>query len=206
MKKLKIMGSYDDIHNILTILNEKLIQIKLLKETKNKNKFKILKLRAERARYEKFKEILFTLSAENQTKIKEYIEHIVTLALKSVMGDSYSFELDFDTTKRGQSEVHFFINDGINRLEPRDDTTGYGIVDICDFALRLIFLSMEDVEPILILDEPFKNVSPKYLQNTGKMLSEISKMLGIQIIAPTNIASEEFIELADNIIYINEKS
>jgi DNA repair exonuclease SbcCD ATPase subunit len=135
---------------------------------------------------EEIKEVITEVSKASQEKVKEYVENTVTMALKSVFGDEYG-----GVEHKG------------NKLEPRQDTIAGGAVDICAFALQMVSWSFESDEclPLMILDEPFKNISAKYLQNAINMVKELCSLLNLQIIMVTHIA--EFIDCADNVILID---
>jgi DNA repair exonuclease SbcCD ATPase subunit len=152
---------------------------------------------------EEIKEVITEVSKASQEKVKEYVENTVTMALKSVFGDEYGgFEIEFKQN-RNQIEARFLVEHKGNKLEPRQDTIAGGAVDICAFALQMVSWSFESDEclPLMILDEPFKNISAKYLQNAINMVKELCSLLNLQIIMVTHIA--EFIDCADNVILID---
>jgi DNA repair exonuclease SbcCD ATPase subunit len=148
------------------------------------------------------KAYLIKIGEETQKEIKQYIEDTVTFALQTVFGNEYHFVVVFNYDKRDQAEVNFFLDKNGKRYEPRKDTTSGGAVDICAFSLRMILYTLEDPDPvpILILDEPFKNVSKGYIPFVSEMVVELAKMLKLQLIISTH--TDEIIELADNIIYL----
>jgi DNA repair exonuclease SbcCD ATPase subunit len=151
---------------------------------------------------QKTKAVLIKVGEETQKEVKKYIEDTVTFALQTVFGNEYHFVVDFRYDKRDQSEVNFFLSKNGKLYEPRKDTTSGGAVDICAFSLRMILYSLEEPDPvpILILDEPFKNVSKGYIPLVSEMVKELSKLLKLQLIISTH--TDEIIELADNIIYL----
>lgn len=145
---------------------------------------------------------LIKIGEETQREIREYIEDTVTFALQTVLGNQYHFVVDFNYDKRDQAEVTFYLSKNEMLYEPRKDTTSGGAVDICAFSLRMILYTLEDPNPIpvLVLDEPFKNVSQGFIPLVSEMVMELSKMLKLQLIISTH--TDEIIELADNIIYL----
>lgn len=145
---------------------------------------------------------IIKVGEETQYEIKKYIEDSVTFALQTVYGSAYHFVVQFQHDKRDQSEVKFFLSKKGKLYEPRKDTISGGATDVCAFSLRMVLYTLEDPDPapILILDEPFKNVSKGYLPLVSEMIKELSNMLELQLIISTH--TDEIIELADNIIYL----
>lgn len=191
-----------NLDNLIKVLNEKYTELKLATDAISKNKIAIAKEKKSIEVLQKSKAVLIQIGQKTQEKIKNYIEETVTLALQLVYGEDYEFILEFDYTKREQFEINFFIKHLGIRLEPRKDTCGGGVIDICSFALRLICMSLEDekIAAVLLLDEPFKNVSAKYLPAVGQMVVDIGNLMNIQIIMVTHV--DGFIETANNIVYI----
>lgn len=166
------------------------------------NKLKIASEKRSIEIAEMAKATLIKIGEETQKELRDYIEETVTFALQTVFGDRYSFVVDFNYDKRDQAEVTFYISKNNKLYEPRKDTTSGGSVDICSFSLRMILYTLEEPDPvpILVLDEPFKNVSKGYIPLVSEMVMELSKMLKLQLIISTH--TDEIIELADNIIYL----
>lgn len=130
-----------------------------------------------------------------QTEVKQCIESIVSSALTSVYGEEYGFEIDF-VVKRNQTEAVFnYIKNGIKM--PLEDSTGGGFEDIVSMSLRLAFyvLSSNRTTPIMILDEPTKQLSSGLQEAFGSLLQSLSREMGIQIILVTH--SKEIIKYCD---------
>ena len=191
-----------NIDQINQILNEKSLQLKLANETIRNNKINIIKIKKLSTQLHKIKEILFKVGKDTQQELKKYIEETTTLALQSVYGEEFSFVMHFNYDKRDQFEVKFYIKENEILLEPRDNECSGGQIDVCAFALQMICLTLEQEGfiPILIQDEPFKNVSKNYIPAVGQMVKDICKLLNLQIIMVTHIT--EFIENADNVIHL----
>ena len=148
------------------------------------------------------KAVVIKVGEDTQKEIKQYMEDAVTFALQTVYGVEYHFVVHFEYDKRDQAEVKFFLSKNGKLYEPRKDTISGGATDICAFALRMVLYTLEDPDPapILILDEPFKNVSKGYIPFVSEMVKELANMLNLQLIISTH--TDEIIELADNIIYL----
>jgi DNA repair exonuclease SbcCD ATPase subunit len=190
------------IKNLHKILIEKETELVLATKAYRFNKIAIAKEKKWIELAQKTKAVLIKIGEDTQQEIKQYIEDTVTFALQTVFGNEYHFVVDYRYDKRDQSEVNFFLNKNGKLYEPRKDTTSGGAVDICAFSLRMVLYSLEDPDPapILVLDEPFKNVSKGYIPLVSEMVMELSKMLKLQLIISTH--TDEIIELADNIIYL----
>jgi len=130
-----------------------------------------------------------------QTKVKDLVEDVVTLALSTVFGDDYGFELEYQL-KRGQSEAVPWIVKGGERYSPREEVGG-GVLDITSLAMRLALWSLTTPRPapLFVLDEPAGNLSRDLGEAFGRMLKEVSDKLGIQILIVTH--NSDIVELAD---------
>ena len=148
------------------------------------------------------KSYVIKIGDTTRKEVKDFIENTVTFAIQTVYGDEYSFVANFNYDKRDQFEIQWFIDRNGVLLEPRKDTISGGLTDVTAFSLRLVIHALEepDPAPILIMDEPFKNVSKRYIPLVSKMIKEISKLLNLQIIMCSH--TNELIEQADNIIYL----
>lgn len=148
------------------------------------------------------REFVTALAIAVQEEIKGLVEEIVTLALASVYGASYSFSCSIKMS-RGRPVWEFFIlRDGL-RLSPKDDEVGGGVLDICSLGLRLVVWSLQrpDVKSCIILDEPFKyvqSIEGELVPKASAMLREISHMLGIQVIA---VSSHGDLSIAADRVY-----
>lgn len=143
--------------------------------------------------------LVLDLAQKQQEKIINYLEQTVTHALESIFGDEYSFHIQVEE-KRGQQEISFFVKKGDILLEPRNNTQGGSIIDICSLGLRMACWALEEAPPILLLDEPFRFVDNVRILSTGNILKEMSKELGLQTIIITH--KEELSDIADKIIRI----
>lgn len=144
---------------------------------------------------------LQVVAKETQEKIRFRLEDIVNMALTSVFGTKYRFEIKFEM-KRGQTEASLVLYDGENELDPME-ANGGGACDIISFALRVALLIISRNRRVLILDEPMKFVSADLQETCYDIMRRLSHELGIQIIAVTH--EESFIEKADKVYRIQQK-
>lgn len=141
--------------------------------------------------------VLAEVSKITQQKFKEYIESLVTMAIRSVFDRPFKFLVDFEL-KRNKSECNFRVQEGENPPYIPKDEMGGGMVDIIAIALRVVMWSLQRPKSrnVFILDEPMKFVGKgELLQRAGQMLREISDRLSFQLIIVTH--EPEFMELAD---------
>lgn len=163
-------------------------QLDMVKSTISKTTTDLEQIRISMDFAEQARVIIYNVAQKTQESLILNIESIVTTALQSVFGeDSYEFKVDFNI-KRNRTEADlYFVKDGF-RYNPLSGS-GYGAVDIASFALRIVALELSQprVRKVLIIDEPFKNLSEEYHDLAGQMIRELSEKLGIQFIIVAHI-------------------
>lgn len=187
------------LYEIITVLEtEYSFALKSLRS----NRLKIAKEKRLIESLEMAKAYVVRIGDQARKEVKNFIEDTVTFAIQSVYGMEYKFVAQFNYDKRDQFEVQWFIDRNGLLLEPRKDTISGGLTDVTAFSIRLVIHALEepDPAPILIMDEPFKNVSKKYIPLVSKMVKDITEMLNLQIIMCSH--TDELIEQADKIIYL----
>jgi DNA repair exonuclease SbcCD ATPase subunit len=128
--------------------------------------------------------ILQATALKIQKEVKQYIDNIVSMALLAVFENPYQFEAIFES-KNNEVECRMIFKRDGNERDPLESTGG-GAVDVAATALRAAIQQMSNTRPILILDEPFKFVSPDRIAYVVGMLQSMCVKLGIQIIMITN--------------------
>lgn len=151
--------------------------------------------------------LLQTAADSMQKDIKNALTSLCTAALQDVFPEKKcSFGVEFVPNKATTNLEMFILEDEV-RYDPLE-SRGHGIADVLCFALRVSILCMKsDARKIILLDEPFKQVSAEYRKRVINFVKEVSRRTGIQIIMVTHI--EEFADHADNTItvsYVNGKS
>lgn len=116
--------------------------------------------------------------------VKIEFEKIVNSALHSVFGEGFSFELEFG--RRGDiPELEFQIKEPkfSGAFDPLDTSAG-GVIDITAMILRVTLVEMfkPRAEGPLLLDEPFKHLSKKYLPSASLFLEKLKSKINRQII------------------------
>lgn len=127
-----------------------------------------------------------------QERYHGQIMQIVSYCLKEVFGpDAYEFKIAF-VQKRGQVEASLiFERDG----EPFDplQAAGGGVLAVACFALRLsvLYLTKQSVRPIIVMDEPFGQLSVEYRERMAALLEELSDQFGFQFLIVTHAGEFE---------------
>lgn len=124
--------------------------------------------------------IIRTVAQETQKLIECQINELVTLTLKSVFSNPYTFHLEF-IQKRNKTECNFFFERDGHKINPLFEAGG-GIIDVASFALRIAMwvLSKPKYRNVLIFDEPFKNINDK-TRETHRKIAEIVKLLSYKL-------------------------
>jgi DNA repair exonuclease SbcCD ATPase subunit len=186
-------------------LYDKCIQLDGIRKDKqqeySKNRISIAKEKRRAELLEMARATVIKIGEDTQNEIKNYIEETITFAIQTVYGEQFKFVVNFNYDKRDQFEIQFFINRNGILLEPRKNTISGGLTDVCAFSLRMVLFSLEDeIIGIIILDEPFKNVSKSFIPLVSQMVKELSDLLELQLIICSH--TDEIIELADQIIQL----
>lgn len=141
--------------------------------------------------YAEATQLLRDLYEQTQERFHGQIMQIVTYCLKEVFGDdAYEFKIEF-TQKRNQVEASFqFIRDG-EAFDPLQ-AAGGGVLAVACFALRLavIYLTKMTIRPIMVLDEPFGQLSVGYREAMATLLGKLADDFGFQFILITH--AQEF--------------
>ena len=136
--------------------------------------------------WERARDLLVQVLLTTQGQVKSFVEEVVTLALSTIYGPDYGFELEYET-RRNQVEATPWIVIGDERTSPRDEVGG-GVLDVTSLALRLALWAMAEprTAPTFLLDEPSKFLSDDLQADFGRMLAELADMLGAQFVVVTH--------------------
>lgn len=147
-----------------------------------KNKYHILLLIAEKAAA-----IIQQVARLTQKEIEFRVSELVSHGLAAVFDQPYTYELKY-VLRRDKTEADQYWKIGEHSYLPN----GGGVRDVTAYALQiaalvLSLLQKRNVRPVLFLDEPFKGLKPSlYQERAGRIVQELSKALGIQIIIITH--------------------
>lgn len=148
-------------------------------------------------------EIVQSVGEDCQRRCQEQIAYVVTRCLRAVFGeDSYEFQLVFEN-KRNQTEVRAVLVDKDKNTYDIHDSNGGGVLDIASFGLRLACMMLRRPKPakVLVLDEPMKMLSKNHHANAMRMMTELAREFGVQIIMVTH--ADVFADMADTVIRID---
>ena len=135
--------------------------------------------------------ILRNLYEQTQERFHGQVQQIVSYCLKEVFGDdAYEFKINF-TQKRNQVEASLVFVRGGEEFDPLQ-AAGGGVLAVACFALRMavLYLMRKSVRPIMILDEPFSQVSREYREAMAALLKRTAEEFNMQYIIITH--SPEF--------------
>lgn len=153
------------------------------------------------SRYEKnlaSRDFLIKFSMFLKEQIKNKTEELANSALRCVFNDKEMFfRIIPNQTKRGLQYDLFIETDGT--MTPLLDCKGGGVLDVISMALLISFLIINSykTDRVLVLDEPFKNLDSKRLNNAIIWMKGISTEFGIQFIVVSH--EDGIIENADKI-------
>jgi hypothetical protein len=112
------------------------------------------------------------------------IEEIVTEALRVVYGPDYGVELIYDVkNNRSFMEIRLVVKTALGEVKRTMEGFGGGVSDTISIPLRLLVLmGSRKTDLVCWLYEAYKHVGLDQIESVARFLSEISRMLGVQII------------------------
>jgi len=148
-----------------------------------RKKFDVTGLEANLALQSQAIEVLTAVLSITQGRVAEFIENMVSEALRYVYGDAYGFRVIFEL-KRNQPEICLHPTKNGHLYNPKF-SGGVGVLDVCAFVLRYVCwaLAGDNTEPVMLHDEPFRNVhGSDENARLSAMVKRMSELLGLQII------------------------
>jgi ABC-type transporter Mla maintaining outer membrane lipid asymmetry ATPase subunit MlaF len=175
----------------------------LIRRSISELKERIVKNTSRLHHHEQAREIIKEVALQTQQQLQVHISDLSSLALDAVYDEPYELAVEF-VQRRNKTECDLYFMRDEERYDPIDDTGG-GVVNVASFALRLASWNMQKPKSnnVLVLDEPFGNVSPDLLPRVSQMLQTISKQLNVQIIMISH--SEDIINAADKTFTVNKR-
>jgi len=147
--------------------------------------------------------VLQILAKEAQNEGVYSIIDIINMALSAVFEEEIKFTIEF-IEKRNKTEVEMYLEDQDgNKTTPRWDEAG-GVLDIVFLAFRISLWAMSKPAPVILLDEPVKNLSKPQQINASKILKTLSEELNLQFILVTHETA--LIESADRVFEVTKKN
>jgi len=168
-------------------VNQQLGKYNAAKDQVKKESQQLEKAKLHLTHVEQAQDIAQKVSQEIQQKAHNQIAAVVSRCLKTVFFDKdYGFKIRFER-KRGRTDANLIlIKDGHEISTPLEADSG-GVLDIASFALRLssLMLSKPKLRRFLAMDEPFKNLSPKYQEPARLLIERLSSDFNFQFLQVT---------------------
>lgn len=134
-----------------------------------------------------------------QSKLENHMGSIVTQAIKFVFFDKdIEFKIQF-VERRDTTECDLFIVENGKEYDIMN-SRGHGLADICSIALRIAYIILDNVDNVLFLDEPFRNLNKDRHPYASLMLKEIAHQRNMQVIINTHVP--DIADHADHVIRV----
>lgn len=139
----------------------------------------------------KAQQFIFELANTMQAQLELKLSLLATMFIQYIYGESYGFRISYKSS-RGSTQAHFYILKNEEPFDPLDES-GYGVTDVASLMLRVSALIMleetgKPLQRVLVLDEPFKNVSKDHRTQVCEVLELLTRDYNFQLI----IVSHEF--------------
>ncbi len=125
---------------------------------------------------------------------------LITYGLKTIFDDQDLSFIPEITKKNDKINIELKTNNG--GIEGGFKAFGGSVAVIESFLLRILCMLKKKYARILILDETFAAVGEEYIANTGKLIAELSKKIGLDVLLVTH--QKEFQHNADNVFRVKE--
>ena len=146
------------------------------------------------------REFFLAVAQQTQASLEKRLSEIVSLALAAVFDEPYAFKINY-VTRRGVTECDLVFERDGREIDPLGGAGG-GAVDIAAFALRIAVWALGgNRRPVIILDEPFRNLSANLHERAGQMLQMLSRKLGLQIVMVSH--NPDIVSGADAVFRVN---
>ena len=125
---------------------------------------------------------------------------LVTYGLKTIFEDQ---NLTFNPviTKKND-RIYIELRTANNGVEGEFGSFGGSVAVIESFLLRVICMLKMKLARVIILDETFASVGSDYIKNTSKLVGELSRKLGLDVLLVTH--QPEFKDYADKVYRLKD--
>jgi len=131
---------------------------------------------------------LRALADQLKDKVKNRFEKVMTAAVQALLKDEHTSVHILQDFKRGrvtnELRIRSMINGQMTDLDPMTSEAG-AMIDLLSFVIRVCLLLMNGSR-FLVVDEPFKMVSSKYIPDVGEFLRTLVDKLDMDIIIVTH--------------------
>lgn len=181
-----------------SLVNYKKEELRIKREQLESKRKDIQDVEGKLASLKKIAGIFKKSAVSSQEYLSEYLTALVTDSIKVVFPDrNLIFRVEFSTARDTQCNVS--LEEDGKKLS-LFDSEGYGVLDIISIVLRAAYIVLDKSEKIMILDEPFRNLSVDRHEAASKMLYDLSHRLKMQIIINTHLIGIE--DIADKTIHV----
>lgn len=181
-----------------SLVNYKKEELRIKREQLDSKRKDIQDVEKKLASLKKIAGIFKKSAVSSQEYLSEYLTALVTDSIKVVFPDrNLIFKVEFSTARDTQCNVSLEEN---GKKLSLFDSEGYGVLDIISIVLRAAYIVLDKSEKIMILDEPFRNLSVDRHEAASKMLYDLSHRLKMQIIINTHLIGIE--DIADKTIHV----
>lgn len=127
---------------------------------------------------------------------------LVTYGLKTIFEDQ---NLSFNPVLgKKNDKVYIELKTANNGVEGEFGSFGGSVAVIESFLLRIICMLKLNLSRFILLDETFAAIGSEYIQNTSKLIGELSKKLGMDVLLVTH--QPEFQNFADRVYKVKEST
>lgn len=184
-------------------IEEKKTTKKIFLAAEQRHKARLEDLQKESDTLSEARELFQKASILTQNHLAQHLSVIVTQALRTVFyeKDVY-FKVEF-VERRNVTECDMWIEENgykYSLLESR----GFGMTDISSFALKVAYILLHESDDVLIIDEPFRNLSENKHVIASQMIKELSEELNIQFIIATHVQALR--DHSDKSFHISQKN
>ena len=191
------------LNKLRKLINTKIVELELHKQTEQQHIRLLNKLNKEAIIIQEAREIFQKAAIMTQNHLAVHLSTIVTNAVRTVFYDKdVSFKVEF-VERRNVTECDMWFEENGHKFSLLE-SRGFGMTDIASFALRVAYILLHESDNVLIIDEPFRNLSEDRHEVTSQMIKTLSEELKIQFIISTHVTSLK--EYADKSFYVTQKN
>lgn len=118
------------------------------------------------------------------------VSKIASEALSSIFEeDAYQLEADF-VSRRGQTECDIGFKKGGRSFADPEFESGGGAVNVASYALRISIMTIGEVMPVLIADQPFRDLSARHHEDFIEFFKKVSEEMGMQMIIISHLPKQ----------------
>jgi DNA repair exonuclease SbcCD ATPase subunit len=177
----------DRVRQLSSVYNQRFGKLAYLRQELANVTAKIETLEKELDLDTKTRMVLELLSKLTEQEVKDYIEPLVTEALRAVFGYDLTFGIQFGF-ERNQVVAAFSLMDGQGNKAEGDieEMKGGGVLDVISLVLRFVLLELFGLPGPVVLDEPGRFVDRKHQPAFGELILSFATKFNRQIVIVTH--------------------